>query len=362
MTCNNNKVMVAAAGSGKTTFLIEESLKITKHPVLITTFTEANKDEIKKKIHEQSKYIPSNITVQTWFSFLLQHGVRPYQDYLFSELSKKPINSIHWVDSARDHKEENNKQHYINNKNQIYSNKIAKFAVKCDEKSKGSIIDRLSRIYPSIFIDEAQDLAGYDLDFLKLLFNSSIHVTLVCDPRQGTYSTNNSQKNKQYRKEKIIDFLKKLPNIEIDSKLNKNYRSVSEICLFSDKLYPEYQPTESGNNEENQHRGVFLVRKEDVNEYLNLYKPIQLRDSRKKILKNNFDVMNFGESKGLSFDRTLIYPTQPIENWLKDNKEELPAISKAKFYVAITRARFSVGIVYDYKNDETIQDTKKFTP
>lgn len=79
----NNKLIIAAAGSGKTTFLVSEALTSTNANILITTFTENNEQEIRKKIFEKSGYIPKNITVQTWFSFLLQHGVRPYQGYLY---------------------------------------------------------------------------------------------------------------------------------------------------------------------------------------------------------------------------------------------------------------------------------------
>lgn len=65
--------------------------------------------------------------------------------------------------------------------------------------------------------------------------------------------------------------------------------------------------------------------------------------------------MNFGESKGLSFDRVLIYPTQPFCNWLFNIHSELAPTSRSKFYVAITRARFSVGIVYDYHSNTQIE-------
>ena len=36
----------------------------------------------KKKFIEINGSIPKNVTIQTWFSMLLQHGVKPYQDYL----------------------------------------------------------------------------------------------------------------------------------------------------------------------------------------------------------------------------------------------------------------------------------------
>ena len=81
----NNKLIIAAAGSGKTTFLITEAIKHSEKKVLITTYTQANEAEIKKKIIEKINYIPENITVQTWFSFLLKHGVRPYQGIVFDK-------------------------------------------------------------------------------------------------------------------------------------------------------------------------------------------------------------------------------------------------------------------------------------
>lgn len=78
-----DKLIIAAAGSGKTTFLVNHALSIHCDRVLITTFTEANEQEIKKKFVEINGCIPPNVTVQTWFSFLLQHGVRPYQSVIY---------------------------------------------------------------------------------------------------------------------------------------------------------------------------------------------------------------------------------------------------------------------------------------
>ena len=46
-----NKLIIAAAGAGKTTYIIHEALKQDKE-VLITTYTEANESEIKKKFIE----------------------------------------------------------------------------------------------------------------------------------------------------------------------------------------------------------------------------------------------------------------------------------------------------------------------
>ena len=45
----NNKLIIAAAGSGKTTVLVKKALQIKDEKVLITTYTQANEAEIKKR-------------------------------------------------------------------------------------------------------------------------------------------------------------------------------------------------------------------------------------------------------------------------------------------------------------------------
>ena len=116
----NNKLIIAAAGSGKTTYIINESLKIQDEKVLITTFTEANEAEIKKKFIKQCGYIPTNITIQTWFALLLQHGVKPYQsaiyegkiDILFLDIDFKN-NGKNGIEFAKDLRKINKKFYLV---------------------------------------------------------------------------------------------------------------------------------------------------------------------------------------------------------------------------------------------------------
>ena len=81
----SNRLILAAAGSGKTTYLVNEALKIKDTKVLITTYTDANEQEIKKKFYEINGCVPENVTIQTWFSFLIQHGVKPDKRPTFSK-------------------------------------------------------------------------------------------------------------------------------------------------------------------------------------------------------------------------------------------------------------------------------------
>jgi len=364
----SNKLIVAAAGSGKSRTLVEEAINITDKNVLITTFTETNEAQIKKKIIKKTGgYIPSNITVQTWYSFLLQHGVRPYQSIMNNDLWDKKIGfSLISGSSAMYTSEDGDfNKHYFTEDLKIYSDKISKFVVKCNEKTNGSIIIRISNIYPNIFIDEVQDLAGYDLEILKLFFDSASNILLVGDPRQSTYSTHNPRKYKKFKKSQIIHFfenneIRDILNID-DTSLTTNYRSNQKICTFSDKLFPNQRATNSGQAQVTNHDGIFLIKKTNIDDYLKKYPNcIQLRWWNKTKVSDRVAVMNFGDSKGLSFERVLIYPTKSIENWIKDPNTELAPTSCCKFYVAVTRAKHSVGIVLDYTPTTSIDGVKKY--
>lgn len=355
-----NKLIIAAAGAGKTTYLITEALKQDKE-VLITTYTEANESEIKKKFIEINGSIPKNITIQTWFSMLLQHGIKPYQDYL----TDKKINGMILVNqqSSPYVPEANVDKHYFSPEYKIYSDKLSKFVFKCNEKSDGAVFDRFSRIYDYIFIDEVQDLAGYDLELIKLFFQTDSNIVLVGDPRQTTYNTHWEKKNKQYQDGKIKEFIlnecKKL-GVEIDeTSLNCSYRNNELICKFSSQLFPDYPTPKSNQNDDVEHKGIFFIKQSDIDNYLAKYQPLQLRTDRRKQVNDDYTVMNFGESKGLGFDRVLIYPTKPILDFILKNKN-LNGTSRAKFYVAITRAKYSVGVVYNYSNHLNIDEIENW--
>ena len=72
---------------------------------------------------------------------------------------------------------------------------------------------------------------------------------------------------------------------------------------------------------------------------------MQLRDKRNVVVNENAPAINFGDAKGLAFDRVLIYPTKPILAWINDPSSKLEDRSRARLYVAITRARYSVAFV-----------------
>ena len=109
-----------------------------------------------------------------------------------------------WHVSALD-KEADTQRHYFERPGNIYVDKVSKFACKLIRETGGKPVDRLAQIVDRIYIDEAQDLAGYDLDLIEHLLDSNIEVVLVGDHRQATFKTNQSGKNRKFGRQRIID-------------------------------------------------------------------------------------------------------------------------------------------------------------
>src|SRR4051794_36628146 len=83
---SRNVAVLAAAGARKTDQIIETALA-SEGRVLITTFTNENCNQIRRRIQQRVGIVPPNITLMGWFSFLIAHGAKPYQ----ASLTKEPF-------------------------------------------------------------------------------------------------------------------------------------------------------------------------------------------------------------------------------------------------------------------------------
>lgn len=354
-----NTVYIAAAGSGKTTLLVKKACEIrSPENVLILTYTDSNETEIREKFYKLNGFIPENVCVQSLFSFLFQFYIKPYQNYLTDndfEIKGLIISSNRSTASNRRPSKNQWKSYYFTKDHRALGEKLSELAFDCNEKSGNLPLNRLTSIFEHIFVDEVQDLAGYDLDLIKQLFLSKSEIILAGDPRQTTYLTNhNGKKNISFRDGKIIEYLqaqhelKDTYTVDIET-LNHSWRCCKEICNFASKIAKDFPLMLSRNETETSLKGVYLVKTEDREKYLRSYKKtIQLRWNKNvKGILEGFDSMNFGESKGLTFESVLIYPTEKMKLWLIDNSTELPFETRCKFYVAVTRAQFLVGILWD---------------
>lgn len=346
-----NEAIFSCAGSRKTALIIDQSIDLFQkdNGILILTYTIMNKDELKNRINSRLGYIPKDLSVQTWVSFLINECVRPYQNFAYSESRISGINFVQGQ-SARYIDEKTTKGHYITQNENLYSDKLAKFALKCNNESDGLVIQRLEQVWDYIFIDEVQDLASYDLDIIALLFKSKIKMVVVGDVRQVVYSTHHARRLSQFRKEKAIDFYKEAEKRNLCKVIERNkcYRSIQVICDFADMVFPELTITKSKYGGITNHQGIFTVKEKDVKDYYELYKPTILRHSKTSNTQN-LDAINFGKSKGQTYQRVLIFPTKPIREFLKSGDITMLK-DKHKFYVSITRASESIAFVYNSKS------------
>lgn len=370
-----SKLLIASAGAGKSQLIVQEALKRAEsgNRVLVLTYTINNQIELVRIISRIKKIQPNNIIVKGWFSFLLEDMVRPYQRCIVPERISNII-----LNSADPHLgiAKNGKRFYIQGRgekingklnplhfvtkedNRAHTHYLAKLAATIHKQTSGKPMRRLAKIYDAIFIDEIQDLVGWDFDVIHSIFDSgACDLYCVGDFRQTVYQTSESNKKPQTSTEKLAEFKKM--GFTIDN-LAISWRSIQSICDLADRLHEKdgfYLPTRSQittvPQEYADHQGVFAVPTLCVCDYVKTFNPVILRwDRRTKIELGKCQmVYNFGESKGLSFDRVLIFPPKKHAQFLSGNTTAFDDArtddSRNKLYVGITRARYSVAFTHE---------------
>lgn len=350
----NNIVIMAAAGAGKTHDICKEVIenaKTTNKKILITTYTNKGIESIEKEYKKQNNgVIDKNVVILSWFQFLLRELVKPYQSSILNK-----INIINSIDFNHQYgyinfNSRGTPKHYMLTNN-ILSNTVSEFAIDSNIKSNNKVIQRLGEIYSHIYIDEIQDLAGEDIEILNLLFNSKIQIQCVGDVKQSTYTTYNAKKNKKITGIHLIDFFKELERKGIITLLfnNKTRRFGREICEFSNSICNDKNNRiESDKIYKEENQGVYLLDKKDFENYFKIYKPTILKfDAKTKI---DYDSLNFGQCKGMTFDRVAIFPNKKSKEFLQNGTS---LDSPCKYYVSATRARYSIVFVVEklFEND-----------
>lgn len=342
----SNEAIIAAAGGRKTTRIVQHALDSPSERVALVTFTQNNTEELSRRIYEQNTCIPSHIEVRTWLSFLLREMARPYQNYLYP----KRIDGICWIDGRSDRyaNKTDVARFYFGNGSLIYSDKISQFICECDKASKGAIIRRLEQRFDRLYIDEIQDMWGYDIDLIERILRSNVKLMLVGDHRQATFRTNNAARNRGSCGTHIIDTFKQWEKLKLCglSYEVETYRCNQAIADLADAFFPKEPRTISRNLEVTGHDGVFSIPSKMVHDYIGRFRPQILRLD-KRTLCDGYDAKNFGESKGLTFDRVLIFPHGKGKDWLSTGDFKHAVGSASKLYVGATRARYSVAFVFD---------------
>jgi DNA helicase-2/ATP-dependent DNA helicase PcrA len=341
-----NKAIISAAGGGKTNRIVTGALATDAGRSVLLTYTENNVAEIKRRFHTINSVVPDHVEVSSWYTFLLREMARPYQNALVD----RRIERIFWVEGRSSLFADATQidRYYFFDCGSIYSDKLARFVWECNKASSGAVIARLEQRFDSLYIDEIQDMAGWDIDVLQLFLCSKMRITLVGDHRQATFKTNHAAKNSGTSGANII---KKFQEWERAKLCSMSYELETHRCNqliadIADSFFPQAPKTVSLNKMLTGHDGVFTVSSSEVDEYVRRFDPKVLRLDITTDCHGH-PAMNFGESKGLTFERVLIFPHKLGKKWLATGDISHVSKSAAKMYVGVSRARHSVGFVFD---------------
>lgn len=338
-----NHLTLAVAGGGKTQSIIDSCTTLSDRELtrtLALTYTRTGQRELTTRLRLGLQPRPTP-KVTGWYSFLLSHIVRPY---LPRRLAGERVRGFNFHGDPGRYA--SGRARFLDDGGRAYRRHLAKLAVEVMEVSGGGPVDRLVRMYDHIYIDEVQDLVGWDLEVLDALLECDAAVHAVGDIRQSLLETNpQDAKNKQYRGLQMADWFRSRDGLPEHQSVT--HRSNQAIATFADSIFgPEhgFPPTRSSQKQTTGHDGVFAVLAEHLDVYVDTYQCQCLRHSRASAKGVALAFRNFGEVKGLTFPRVLIYPTTPITKFLTGS-QSLDGRSACGFYVALTRAKYSVAIV-----------------
>lgn len=364
----NNICYIASAGAGKTTTVVSDAVNKANNnslkKIAIITYTQNNQAHIQAKLENQN--MAHKIIVMGWFEFLLKHWIMPFKTTVFPQLINTHL-GVSIVDGKSGLLQASNGKTFVTYKkddlrkkyltpdgNRVYSDKLSELANEVYLRNKPEITERLSSIFGNLYFDECQDFVGYDYEIIKILITKTdITCVFAGDPRQHTYSTHATSKYKKYTGD-IATFIqeninKKKSIVTIDlTSLVKSYRCPMCICDFASLVMPQYPKMKSHKTECSNNEHCMLVKRCNVEKYVNLFNPVALiwdNKAIKNVHSNIKQIYNMGAVKGLDFPRIIVYPTSSMLKWIKKTSEELADTTRAKLYVAVTRAEISTGIV-----------------
>lgn len=361
----------ACAGSGKTQHVIDHCSQSQPNARrLIITLTLTGQDELEGRLQKNIAPSAPMPEVIGWYAFLTNHIVRPYLPLLFPE--QRVTGFIFDPGNARkslQYKKKTDPRRYFSETGMIYKDNLEELATGLIDKADGLVENRLRLIYDEILIDEAQDVSRSGLDVIaRLLQQDSVRCLFVGDSRQSLLDSSLfSRKNQKADRQNLMEWYRefvKSGRLTIDEKV-ETYRFNQAIADFSDTIFPKrfgFSSTVSRMNDETSHDGVFLLAKEDLGHYVAEFNPTVLRHSSSSWRDQTaLNPITFGNSKGRTYQRVIILATGPIQDFCLKGKE-LKDKSACAFYVAVTRAQYSVAIVINQSQKNLIASAPLVLP
>ncbi|WP_133493228.1 DNA helicase UvrD [Alcanivorax sp. 24] len=332
----DKRVIFSVAGSGKTSLLIDKIEIDSK--ALIVTYTVNNYENIISRIVEKIGQMPKGVRVYTYFSFL--------NSFCFKPVAGRSIrfNGICW-DKPPPHTSKlkiGDRMRYFTKDGRIYHNRLAKLL---DVRNYfPDVVERIDKFFDCFYVDEVQDFAGHDFNFLCSLMDINSEICLVGDFYQHTFDTSsdgNVNGNLYKNYEKYKEKLKKTGLCIDEDTLSKSYRCPENVCDFvfkemGIKIY---------SHDVNKGEVVYMEKKKDVNELLSDRKVVKL--FYEKSYNYISPSQNWGATKGLDcYTDVCVFLNNKTEKLYKEGGlKGMSPTTLNKLYVACTRAKGNVYLV-----------------
>lgn len=319
---------MAVAGARKTQSIVDacaggDPLKRR----LVLTYTLTGQRDLERRLRAECE--PTAMPdVSGWYSFLLRHWVKPFLPLLYPgrrlgglNFEGLPLSNERGIVIAK------GPERHLDSASRAYKRFLSKLAIEVADAADGTVLTRLQRMYDEIYIDEVQDMTGYDLDVLERLLGTTAKVSMVGDIRQSVFDTNpQDPRLRQFRGLKMLDWFKSHDDAgRLDLSFSSTtYRCKQEIATFSDSIFRDsldFPPTQSAQTQSSPHDGVFVVAPAQVDAYIDEFNPACLRYWSRTPVPDGVSATNFGVCKGLTHERVLIFPTGPIIDFVTKGKK-----------------------------------------
>jgi len=328
-------VIFAVAGSGKTTRIVEELGSGRR--CLIFTYTDENVLNLRRKIAQRYGGMPKSVRVMTYFAFLYAFCFRPVVGL------KMPARGLSFNEPPPGGRfNATQDSYYMDRGGRLYHNRLSKLLM-----TRGLVTEvrsRIDRFFDLVCVDEVQDFAGNDFNFLMALVESRADMLLVGDFWQHTYDTSHDGSVNKNLHAGFDAYAKRFryAGIEVDtSSMTHSRRCSPAVCSFiSARLGIPIGTTSkrvaSVRDVTNQDEADALWRRADV-----------VKLFYQKHFAYGCASQNWGASKGVDHYDEICVVLNP--NTLKLHaRGQLSTLAQGtlnKLYVALSRSRGNVHLV-----------------
>lgn len=334
----DKSVVFAVAGAGKTSRLVARLDEMQRF--LIVTYTESNYDNLRFKIIQRFGYFPENITLYTYFSFLHGFCYRPFlrsgkntRGVTFNLPPTFPRYAL--TDDRR----------YMTSSRRLYANRLAKFIEQSNLVV--SVVARMEKYFDVFLVDEVQDFAGHDFNFLMVISKAMLNIVFVGDFFQHTFDTSrdgnvNASLHDDYNTYRAKF---KAANFKVDTEsLKKSRRCSKSVCDFiTEKIGITIEAHDNWES--------IVKYEDDPAAALALYNdPATVKLFYEEHHKYACYSQNWGASKGLDRYQDVCVVLNPanVKAWQKGSFRDINNKTRNKLYVACSRARGNLIFVPEY--------------